>query len=143
MSTRSPEESPPTALQPEEIEDYHQLRDLLNPKVSLEVLDNFAKWLFTLTAAAGSLGAGLGVTGANSLSDKGRDLFAIAVVLIAVSLALAALACLPLPVRGNRYSRVSLRRGLAYVIWTRFVLVGAAALLFASGLALAGWAQVS
>jgi hypothetical protein len=108
------------------MEDYHRLRTLLAPSVSLEILDNFAKWLFTLTGVVAALGAGLGVTGANHLS---------------ISLALAALARLPLPVRVGPYSRVALQRGLSYVKWTRFLLLLAAALLFAAGLALAGWAQ--
>jgi ABC-type dipeptide/oligopeptide/nickel transport system ATPase subunit len=140
------EERPPESLnplQPEELEDYAQLRKLISPSVSLELLDNFAKWLFTLTGVVAALGAGLSVTGANHLSHDGQRLFAIAIALVALSLALAALARLPLPVSGGRYSRVAMERGLRRLLWVRFVLLTIAALLFAAGLALAGWAQVS
>jgi hypothetical protein len=146
MSTRKPSEPPAESvnpLQPAELEDYDQLRRLFAPGVSLGVLDNFAKWLFTLTGVAAALGAGLGVTGANHLSHDGRHLFAKAVVLISISLALAALARLPLPVRAKRYSPASMRRRLGCLLWVRFFLLFGAAVLFATGLALAGWAQVS
>jgi hypothetical protein len=140
------EESKPESLNPlqsEELEDYAQLRRLIAPDVSLELLDNFAKWLFSLTGVVAALGAGLGVTGANHLSHDGHRLFAKAIVLVAISLALAALARLPLPVCGGRYSRVAMERGLRRLLWVRFFLLASAALLFAAGLALAGWAQIS
>jgi hypothetical protein len=140
MSTPNESEN---GLQAEEIEDYHQLRVLLSPAVSLSLLDDFAKWLFTLTGTVAAIGAGLGVTGATHLSDDGHRLFAKAVVLVALSLALAAFARLPLPVHMNRYSAVAMRRGLRRVMWTRFVLLATATVLFTAGLALAGWAQVS
>ena len=130
-------------LQAEELEDYAELRRLISPRVSLELLDSFAKWLFTLTGVVAALGAGLGVTGASRLSPDGERLFAWAIVLIALSLALAALARLPLPIFGSRYSRVGMLRGLRVLLWTRFVLLALAALLFAAGLAVAGWAQVA
>jgi hypothetical protein len=134
---------PENGLQAEEIEDYHLLRSLLSPDVSLRLLDDFAKWLFTLTGTVAPIGAGLGVTGTTNLSDDGHRLFGKAVVLVALSLVFAAFARLPLPVHMNRYSPIAMRRGLGRVMWTRFVLLVAATLLFAAGLALAGWAQVS
>jgi hypothetical protein len=140
MSTPNESSNP---LQPEEIEDYRQLRSLLNPEVSLRLLDEFAKWLFTLTGTVGAIGAGLGVTGATSLSDDGHRLFGKAVVLVALSLVLAAFARLPLPVHMNRYSAVAMKRALWRVILIRFWFLAIAVLLFAAGLALAGWAQVS
>lgn len=144
MST--PKNEAPESLNPlqaEELEDYAQLRRLISPEVSLGVLDNFAKWLFTLTGVVAALGAGLGVTGANRLSQEGEHLFAKAIVLVALSLALAAFARLPLPVFSSRYSRVGMERGLRRLLWARFFLLASAALLFAAGLALAGWAQVA
>ena len=145
MNTRenngAPESQNP--LQAEELEDYAQLRTLISPRVSLNLLDNFAKWLFTLTGSVGALGAGLGVTGANRLSDDGERVFATAIVLVSLALALAAVARLPLPVSGSRYSRVALDKALRRILWVRFALLTLAALLFAAGLALAGWAQVA
>jgi len=64
-------------------------------------------------------------------------------VLIAISLSLATLARLPLPMRPNRYSRVSLRKSLDRTIFIRFILVALSGLTFAAGLALAGWAQLA
>jgi hypothetical protein len=109
----------------------------------LDLLDSFAKWLFTLTGVVAALGAGLGVTGANHLSNDGQRLFAKAIALVALSLALAALARLPLPITGGRYSKPAMERGLRHILWTRFILLSLAALFFAAGLALAGWAQVA
>lgn len=134
---------PQNPLQPQELEDYAELRRLISPRVSLELLDNFAKWLFTLTGVVAAIGAGLGVTGASHLSDDGERLFAKAITLVAVSLALAALARLPLPIFGGRYSRVGMQRGLTRVLWARLFLLALAAGLFATGLILAGWAQVA
>lgn len=145
MSTRKDDQSRESLnpLQPEELEDYAELRKLISPGMSLELLDNFAKWLFAITGVVGALGAGLGVTGANDLSSRGEGLFAWAIFLVALSLALAAFARIPLPIRGSRYSPVAMSRALRRILWARFVLLGLAALLFAAGLALAGWAQVA
>lgn len=143
MSTSENDSPQPlNPLQPEELEDYAELRKLISPRVSLDLLDSFAKWLFTLTGAVAALGAGLSVTGANQLSRGGDRLFAIAIALVAFSLALAAFARLPLPLAGSRYSRVAMERGLRRILWFRFWLLSCAALLFAVALALAGWAQL-
>jgi hypothetical protein len=130
-------------LQAEELEDYAQLRSLISPAVSLDLLDSFAKWLFTLTGVVAALGAGLGVTGASQLSHDGERLFAKAIALVALSLAFAAFARLPLPISGSRYSRAAMETGLRRILWTRFVLLAVATILFAAGLTVAGWAQVA
>jgi hypothetical protein len=132
-------------LSPEEIEDYEELRSLFSPTVSLGLLDSFAKWLFTLAGTVGAVGAGFGVTGAIDLSGSGKSLYAAAVACVAFSLALAALSRLPLPgsKKVNRYSPVSMRRALNRVIWVRLIILALAALGFAAGLALAGYAQVA
>jgi hypothetical protein len=88
MSTRR-DESP---LQPEELEDYAELRRLVSPRVSLELLDSFAKWLFAVAAVVGTLATSFGVSQANDLTGSGRRIFAWAVVCVGLSLALAALA---------------------------------------------------
>jgi hypothetical protein len=101
-------------------------------------LDDFAKWLFGIAAAVGTLGASFGVSNANDLSGAGRRFFAWAVAAIGVSLALAAFARLPLPIRVNRYSDVSLAKNVGTVIKVQGGLLFAAAVLFALGLVLAG-----
>jgi hypothetical protein len=135
--------TPEPELSPEELEEYADLRSLLSPKVSLGLLDDFAKWLFALAGTVGSIGAGFGVTGVVSLSATGKSRYADAVVCVAISLALAALSRLPLPARVNRYSPVSMRRAIRRIIWLRFGLLGLAALAFATGIALAGYALIA
>lgn len=131
------------SLSPEEVADYEELRTLFSPTVGLKLLDDFAKWLFALSGTAGVLGAGFGVSGANDLSPAGGKVFAAAVACIAVSLALASLSRLPLPSRVNRYSPDSMKRALRRLLWTRFGLLATAALFFAAGLVLAGYAQIA
>jgi hypothetical protein len=121
-----------------ELADYEELRRLVSPEKSFALLDDFAKWLFGITAVVGTLGASFGVSGANDLTGSGRTLFAWAVALVGVSLAFAALARLPLPIRVNRYSDVSLARHVLILVQVRGVMLTFAALLFAAGLVLAG-----
>lgn len=134
---------PERALADEEFADYEELRGLFSPTVSLKLLDDFAKWLFALSGTAGVIGAGFGVSGANHLSASGQSWFAWAVASVSASLALASFSRLPLPWRVNRYAPASLSRALTRVLWTRFVLLAIATLLFATGLVLAGYAQLA
>jgi hypothetical protein len=131
-------ESSGEVLSAEEIADYEQLRSLVSPEKSLALLDDFAKWLFASAAVVGTLGASFGVSHANTLTGTGKRMFAWAVALVGVSLALAALARLPLRIRVNRYSDVSLAARVAWLTKVRGGLLFFAALLFAAGLILAG-----
>ncbi len=126
------------SLSAEEIADYEQLRILVSPEKSLALLDDFAKWLFAAAALVGALGTSFGVSDANDLTGTGRWLFAYAVASVGVSLALAALARLPLPIRVNRYSDVSLASHVTRLTKWRGRLLFAGALFFALGLILAG-----
>jgi hypothetical protein len=137
-TTQSDTESVAELLSAEELADYEQLRGLVSPEKGLALLDDFAKWLFVIAAAVGTLGASFGVSNANDLTGSGRTLFAWAVALVGFSLALAALARLPLPIRVNRYSDVSLSRNVSRLVQVRGILLIVAALLFATGLVLAG-----
>jgi hypothetical protein len=132
--------TPEPELSSEELEEYAELRSLLSPKVSLGLLDDFAKWLFALAGTVGAIGAGFGVTGLVSLNASGKSLYADAVLCVAISLALAALSRLPLPVEVNRYSPISMKRAVTRLVLIRFVLLSAAAVGFATGIALAGYA---
>jgi hypothetical protein len=129
-------------LDEDEIADYEQLRTLVSPAKSLELLDDFAKWLFVTAAIVGTLGASFGVARDDDLTGTGKRMFSWAVALVGISLALAAMARLPLPRRVNRYSDVSLREHVAFVLKVRGVLLFLAALLFASALVLAGLAPL-
>ena len=125
-------------LDPDEFADYEQLRKLVSREQSLELLDDFAKWLFPTAAVVGTLGASFGVSDANSLTGTGRTLFAFAVAAVGLSLAFAALARLPLPKRVYLYSRQSMASHVDRVVAVRGVLLIAAAVLFSGGLVLAG-----
>lgn len=134
----APPDTEPVLLGDDEIADYEQLRSLVSPEKSLALLDNFAKWLFVVAAAVGTLGASFGVSSANDLGGTGRRMFAWAVAAVGLSLALAAFARLPLPIRVNRYSDKSLASAVGLVVIVRGALLFVAAALFASGLVLAG-----
>ena len=125
-------------MAPDEIADYEQLRSLVSPERSLALLDDFAKWLFAIAAVVGTLGASFGVSDANNLAGSGRTLFSLSVAAVSLSLALAALARLPLPIRIDRYSDVSMASGVTLIVKVRGRLLAVAALLFALGLVLAG-----
>jgi hypothetical protein len=138
MSTSTPEPE----LSSEELRDYDELRAIFSPTVGVQLLDEFGKWLFGLAGTTGAIGAGFGVSGANHLSHSGHKCFAWAVASVAISLALAAISRLPLPTKVNRYSPRSMKRWLERLFWTRFALLSVAAFAFATGLVLAGVAQV-
>lgn len=110
----------------------------MSPEKSLALLDDFAKWLFVIAAVVGTLGTSFGVSDANDLTGSGKRMFAYAVACVGVSLALAALARLPLPIRVNRYSDVSLTTHVSRVVKVRGIVLFVAALLFALGVVLAG-----
>jgi hypothetical protein len=126
----------------EEAEDLAELRRVISPTETLSVLDEFARWLFASTATVGTVGAGIGLTGAADLDDGGRWLFAVAVACVAISLALACLARVPRRLDVNRYSRESLDSALSELAKRRGNLLYAAGILFAAALLLAGIAPL-
>jgi hypothetical protein len=138
MSTSTPEPE----VSEEELRDYEELRSLFSPTVGVQLLDEFAKWLFALAGTTGAIGAGFGVSGANNLSHSGHRWFAWAVASVACSLALAAISRLPLPMKVIRYSPRSMTRAIRRLFVIRFCLLAVAAVAFAGGLVLAGIAQV-
>jgi hypothetical protein len=122
----------------EEVEDLRQLRALLSPAESIRVLDDFAKWLFAGATAAGSLGAGFGLTAVDDLGGLGRWLFVGAVGCVAVTLALTAWARMPVkttPV--NRYSVDSMQAEIDRIARRRHLILVGAAASFALSLVLA------
>lgn len=127
---------------PEEIADYAELRALIRPTQSVEILDRFALWLFGATAIVGTLGAGFSIDGTSHLNGAARVVFGGAIVFLTVALVLALLARLPLPVQVNRYSLEDLQRAHRKVVRLRFRLVLGAGLLFAAALLLAGLTSV-
>lgn len=132
---------PPTSvgrsLTAYESADLDELRDLISPKQSLALLDDFAKWLFAIAAVVGSLGTAFGVSSASDLTGTSKTRFAWAVACTAVSLTLAAFARLPLPVDVNRNSSDSLETAIASLTRARFWLLAGAAVAFGAALLLA------
>jgi hypothetical protein len=80
---------PPRPLSPDEVELLKKYRDLLMPATRLAGYDEFAKWLFTVTAVIGTLGAAFSNTALKNLSGTGAAVFFLAVLSTGVSLALA------------------------------------------------------
>lgn len=131
-----------TANSKEQSDDFAELRTLISPTQTVQILDRFAVWLFSSTAIVGTLGAGLGVTGLNHLGAAGRRTFAIAVVCVSVALALAVLARIPFPMKVNRYSFESLRIAHERAAKFRFKVLLFAGALFAAALILAGLSPI-
>lgn len=80
---------PARPVSPDEVELLKKYRDLLMPAARLAGYDDFAKWLFTLTAVIGTLGAAFSNAALKSLSGTGAVLFFLAIVATGASLALA------------------------------------------------------
>jgi hypothetical protein len=126
----------------EQSDDYAELRKLISPTQTVQILDRFAIWLFSSTAIVGTLGAGFGATGLNHLGKDGKHLFALAVVCVSLSLALALLARIPFPLHVNRYSFDSLKAAHERAAKCRFWALLFAGLLFAVALILAGLSPI-
>jgi hypothetical protein len=130
------------ALSKEELEDVTELRLLLSPSETVRVLDDFARWVFASTAVVGTLAAGFGLSGLDDLSERGRNVFAAAVMSVAMSLVLATLARIPKRLDVNRFSPESMQDALRQMVVLRGRLLAGAGILFAVALLLAGLAPV-
>jgi hypothetical protein len=84
--------NPPSAavpLAPDEVELLKKYRDVVMPAARLSGYDDFAKWLFTITAVIGTLGAAFSNSALKTLRGAGVTLFFLAIVATALSLAFA------------------------------------------------------
>jgi hypothetical protein len=126
----------------EELDDFSELRSLLRPSETVRVLDDFARWLFASTAVVGTLAAGFGLSGLDALSQRGRNVFAAAVISVALSLVLATVARIPKRLDVDRFSPESMQDALTEMVVLRGRLLAAAGMLFALALLLAGLAPV-
>ena len=59
--------------------------ELVSREQSLQLLDDFAKWLFPTAAVVGTLGASFAVSDANSLTGVGRNMFALALAALGLA----------------------------------------------------------
>lgn len=80
---------PGVPISQDEVDLLKKYRDIVMPANRLAGYDEFAKWLFTLTAVIGTLGAAFSSTALKGLSGDGVKAFFLAVSATAVSLALA------------------------------------------------------
>jgi hypothetical protein len=79
----------PVPLPPDDVELLKKYRDIVMPAARLAGYDDFAKWLFTLTAVIGTLGAAFSNAALKGLNGYGVTFFFLAVMATALSLALA------------------------------------------------------
>jgi hypothetical protein len=84
--------NPPTVPVPisqDEVDLLKKYRDIVMPAARLSGYDEFAKWLFTITAVIGTLGAAFSNSALKGLRGPGVISFFLAIVATAVSLSLA------------------------------------------------------
>jgi hypothetical protein len=84
-----PSPGPGVPISQDEVDLLKKYRDIVMPANRLAGYDEFAKWLFTLTAVIGTLGAAFSSAALKGLSGDGVKAFFLAVSATAVSLALA------------------------------------------------------
>jgi hypothetical protein len=82
---------PPVAvpISQDEVDLLKKYRDIVMPAARLAGYDEFAKWLFTITAVIGTLGAAFSNSALKGLRGCGVTSFFLAIVATALSLALA------------------------------------------------------
>jgi hypothetical protein len=76
-------------VSPDEIELLKKYRDIVMPAARLAGYDEFAKWLFTITAVIGTLGAAFSNSALKALRGPGVTVFFLAITATGLSLALA------------------------------------------------------
>jgi len=76
-------------LSPDDVELLKKYRDIVMPAARLAGYDDFAKWLFTITAVIGTLGAAFSNSALKALRGPGVTVFFLAIVATGLSLALA------------------------------------------------------
>src|SRR6185437_13996030 len=81
--------TPPVPLPPDDVELLKKYRDIVMPAARLAGYDDFAKWLFTITAVIGTLGAAFSNSALKGLNGYGVTCFFLAVIATGLSLALA------------------------------------------------------
>lgn len=87
----NPPNPPPAAvpISPDEVDLLKKYRDIVMPAARLAGYDEFAKWLFTITAVIGTLGAAFSNSALKGLHGGGVIAFFLAIVATALALALA------------------------------------------------------
>jgi hypothetical protein len=82
----------PIPLSPDDQALYLKYRDMFMPAARLSNYDEFSKWLFTVSAAVGTLGAAFSNAAFAKLSGFGAVMFGIAICLAGLSLGMATFA---------------------------------------------------
>jgi len=88
MNSPNPPEGP-YPIPPDDVELLKKYRDIVMPAARLAGYDDFAKWLFTIAAVIGTLGAAFSNAALKGLGGAGVTVFFLAIVATAISLALA------------------------------------------------------
>jgi hypothetical protein len=126
-------------MQPEDSEDYDDLRKFFSLPSALASVDDVAKWLVGLTGVVGVIAGGFRVAQPGQpLTPNAEHRLSQAIIALAISLACSAVARLPLPMKVYRRSPTDMKAKAETLLIIRgvlvFVAVGAfvAALVFAA-----------
>jgi len=115
-----------------------ELRQMLGAKASLERIDAYSKWIFTLTTVVATLGVGLGAIALPKNGDA-RFLYAVSVVFFALALGFAAWALKPQWLFYHPHSLEDMRESAGKQIKDRRFVIGGAAICLVVALILAGF----
>lgn len=81
--------SGPSPISPDDLDLFKKYRELLMPAARMSAYDEFAKWIFTITAIIGTFGAAFSNSAMNGLTGTGARLFFSAIAATSLSLALS------------------------------------------------------
>ena len=82
----------PTPVAPDDLALFTRYRELFLPAARLTFYDDFAKWIFTVAATVGTLGAAFSSTAFGKLAGLGALAYGVAIILVGLALALATVA---------------------------------------------------
>ena len=80
-----------TALSQDEVDLYKRARDAMWPVARIATYDDFSKWLFTIVAVIGTLGAAFSSTAFKVMTPLGAVIFGFAMLLASIALAASVL----------------------------------------------------
>jgi hypothetical protein len=127
---------------PEEQQELTSLRALFDPKVAMDRLGAYGKWLFGSATIVGALGAGLSNAALSKLRGPGIVSFAVSVGLFGVSLFFASLSIAPHWVRVRLTELDSLRDAVNKQFASRQRVLTVASVAFAVALLMAAFSPL-
>lgn len=123
-------------LTEQERNELQKLQALFDPEQSLKRLDDFTKWMFTIAATVGTLGAGFANSAFSTPTTWGQASLAAAILFVGLSLAIALNAIAPKarPIQYNPNSPESMRKAYNTPLRARSMALQWSAAMFGLGL---------